>query len=249
MLRKEIKIYYLFAFLLIYYSCSTSTNNIKNGPVCSLISNNYVHENFKLYSNEFEILNDSINIYQDSLVKSFLFIYNESWQLDSMICINSLKDRLVAAINVSYGIGKQGTSDDISKILGKKINNKWYFFMGGGNLVVPRSMYGKSEMNPLTFHELSQIARKEFLESALIKNEKGEYIINDKWIDDHFYNAGFDNFNYHKNPGMVSEGEEYQLPRDKEKTDSVHWYLIIHKWTEKIDTNEYKPLRKNKLNS
>lgn len=73
--------------------------------------------------------------------------------------------------------------------------------------------------------------------------------MNDKWIDEHFYNAGYDSFTHHRKPGMVSPGEEYQMPRDKAKTDSVHWWLITDKWKHKIDTNEYKPLRRNKINN
>jgi hypothetical protein len=92
-------------------------------------------------------------------------------------------------------------------------------------------MYGKDEMHPLTFHELSQIGRKNFLESSLIKNAAGEYVVNDKWIDAHFYNNGF-----------ALKG--WDIIKDKVKCDSVHWYDILHKWKEKIDTNEYKPFRR-----
>lgn len=247
MLKRENKIFYLLNCLIIFYSCSNSNNN--GNATNDLKSNIYTKNKFKEYSNIYTIVNDSVKLYSDSLLTEYLHIYGEDWQIDSMICINSNYDKLVTTINSSTGIGKNCKMDEVTKLLGKKINSKWYFFEGGGTLVVPREYYGKNEMNPLTFHELSQIARKNFLESALIKNEKGEYIVNDKWIDEHFYNNGFYTFGYHKNPGMISEGEEYQMPRDKAKFDSVHWYYILHKWTEKIDTNEYKPLRKNKVNS
>lgn len=192
------------------------------------ISNNYTSNNFKFYSKIYTIINDSIITYQDSLLNEYLHIYGEEWQIDSMVCINSHNDKLVATINNSNGIGEYGTSDAITKFLGKKINNKWYFFEGGGTLVVPRDMYGKDEMNPLSFSELSQIARKEFLASALIKNEQGEWIVSDKWIDDHFY------YN-----GMCADCKTTQ------EYDSVHWFKILDKWNHKIDTNEYKPLKKH----
>ncbi|MEO6903439.1 MAG: hypothetical protein ABI241_10130 [Bacteroidia bacterium] len=87
-------------------------------------------------------------------------------------------------------------------------------------------MFGKDEMHPLTFHELSQIAREEFLESALIKNAAGEYVVNDKWIDAHFYQNGYGDY------------------KTKEEYDSVHWNVILKKWKVKIDTNEYKPFHR-----
>ena len=103
-------------------------------------------------------------------------------------------------------------------------------FKGGGTLIIPRDMYGKDEMHPLSFHELSQIARKEMMESALVK-KNGEYVVSDKWVDDHFYQIGY---------GKYDNRASY---------DSIHWMLIQRKWKEKIDTNEYKPLRKNNANT
>lgn len=170
------------------------------------------------------------------------YIYD--WVVDSMICINSTQDKLVGIVVSSAGVYPEDVTDDATKFLGKKINGIWYFFKSGGSLAILRSSYGKTGKNPLSFHELSQIARKEMLEGALIKNEKGEFVVDDKWVEEHFYNAGFDTFNHHKIYGMVSPGEEYQMPRDKEKTDSVHWHLILDKWNHKIDTNEYKPREK-----
>jgi hypothetical protein len=143
-----------------------------------------------------------------------------------MICLNSSSDKMVTTINISVGVCGDCRMDAITKLLGKKINGIWYFFEGGGTLIVPRDMYGKDAMHPLTFHELSQIARKEFLESALIKNAAGEYVVNDKWVDDHFYQNGFGNY------------------KSKAEYDSVHWMMILQKWKYRIDTNEYKPLHR-----
>ncbi len=241
MLKKDIKnIFALFLFLLLQ-SCDSE---IKEKEKSS--SNNYVETNFAKYKQIYFDANDSIVYYANSKLSSFLTEYSNKWQVDSMMCINSTSDKLVGVIISSVGILNHDVTDDATKFLGKKINGNWYFFKGGGSLAIPRSLYGKTGSDTLSFHELSQIARKEFLESSLIQNEKGKYIVNDKWVDEHFYNAGFDNFTHHKVYGLVSPGEEYQMPRDKEKTDSVHWHLIIDKWKHKIDTNEYKPLRKTK---
>ncbi|MEO6903434.1 MAG: hypothetical protein ABI315_09780 [Bacteroidia bacterium] len=144
-----------------------------------------------------------------------------------MICINSEGNKLVVTLNYSLNACDDCMSDLVSNLLGKKINNTWYFFIGGGHLIIPRNYYGKDAMHPLSFHELSQIARKNVLESSLIKNAAGEYIVNDKWVDAQFYQNGFGDY------------------KTKEEYDSVHWTMILKKWKSRIDTNEYKPMYRN----
>ena len=188
---------------------------------------NYVKRNFSSYSNVYRIINDSIKLYLDSTLGSVGFIYQEDWQVDSMVCIDLKEQKIYFALINSSGAGRGCTADVIGEFLGKKIDNKWYFFSGGGTLIIPRDMYGKDEMHPLSFHELSQSARKEMMESALIKKD-GEYVVSDEWIDRHFYNNGYGEYD------------------NRAAYDSVHWALIMRKWKEKIDTNEYKPIKRNK---
>ena len=192
---------------------------------------NYVKRHFSSYSNVYQVINDSIKLFLDSTLGSVGFIYQEAWQVDSMVCIDLKEQKIYFALINSSGTGKGCTADVIGEFLGKKINGIWYFFRGGDNLIIPRDIYGKDEMHPLSFHELSQIARKEMLESALFKKD-GEYVVSDKWIDDHFYQNGY---------GKYDTRAQY---------DSIHWMLITRKWKEKIDTNEYKPVKKEaKANS
>lgn len=210
---------YLFVCLFVCSSCSRENK-----------TELYVKNNIKNYEYLYKIANDSINLYLDSLLNDFLHIYEEEWQLDSMICINSTRNKMVGTINSSSGIGKNCSMDEVTKILGKKINGKWYFFEGGGTLVVPRDLYGKDEMHPLSMHELSQIARKEFLQGALIKNENGDYVVSDKWVNRHFeYN------------GMCAHC------KTTAQYDSTHWQKITDKWKHKIDTAEYKKQKESVL--
>ena len=182
----------------------------------------YVNKNFNQYDTNYKLLKDSINYYSVSLLKDVYFIYKDEWQIDSLICLNSSKNELVSAIIVSSGKGKKGRSDAITKYLGKKIKGNWYFFQGGGTLIVPRDMYGKDENHPLSFKELSVIARKEmFGVNAFIKKD-GEFVVNDKWVKEHF------EFN-----GMCAHCKTH------EQYDSTHWKKITDKWKHKIDTNEY----------
>lgn len=184
--------------------------------------NHYVSFNNSQICQIHSTLSDSIRTYLKSYLLITKSIMNQDWAVDSFICINSKKDKLVATINNSNGIGEVGTSDAVGKILGKKINNHWYFFEGGGTLIVPRDMYGKDKNHPLSMHELSQIAHKEmFGENCLIKKD-GEYIVNDAWVDQHFYDKGWGNF------------------KRKEQYDSVHWFYIIDKWNHKFDPKEFE---------
>jgi hypothetical protein len=221
MLKKGIKHTITILLFLSTYSCGNHDDDK---------SQSYLKTNFNSYSDIYSTLHDSISTYVDSLLGTFGPEYLYGWSIDSLICINSTKDKLFAITIEKKGIGKKFSSDDAMELLGKKINGKWYFFKGGGALTIPRDMYGFSEENPPSQYALSQIARKNMLEPALIK-KNGEYVVSDKWIDDHFYNNGYGNYN------------------NRAAYDSVHWTPIMKKWKEKIDTNEYKPLKKKTENS
>lgn len=221
MLKGGIKIYYLLFIICSFIGCS---NNTKSNGTSKC--NHYVKEHFSDFSEEYNLLNDSIKRYVASNLKSFGAEHLYEWQLDSMICINSKHNKLTAVIISSVGIFKEDVTDDATKILGKRIDNKWFFFKGGGSLAIPRSSYGKTGADPLSFYELSQIARENLLSGALIKDENGNYVVNDAWVEKHFYNNGYGNFS------------------NRAAYDSVHWKIILDKWKHKIDTNEYKPLQK-----
>ena len=216
-LRKiKLSIYILF-FLIIQIACSYKT-----------AIDEYSTTYFKNYANEYLTTVDSVKLYTDSLLSDFVGEYIWKWEIDSMVCLNSSKNLLFTTVNISSGSNKEAVSDEIIGLLGKKIKSKWYFFHGGGTLIVPRDMYKKDEMHPLSFKELSVIARKEmFGENALIKKD-GEFVVNDKWVEDHFeYN------------GMCAHCKTH------EQYDSTHWKKIIDKWKHKIDTNEFKRQIKN----
>jgi len=222
MLKRDIR--FIFILFFIYFSCENVNTRSKSSNIKSDL---YVKENFRKYSDKYKILKDSVTLYVDSLLATYQSQYLWDWEVDSLFCLNKLGDKLVTTININHGSCKECVSESVQKILGKKINGKWYFLQGA-NLVVPRDMYGKDAIHPLSFHELSQIARTEFLSGALVKGKNGKYVVDDNWVDEHFYNLGWGRF------------------KDTAKYDSVHWFYITDKWKHKIDTNQYKPLRKNK---
>jgi hypothetical protein len=202
----------VFSSLVFFLFCTSCSNESDKG-------NKYVRENFSKYENEYSIIKDSVNMYTDSLLKDFVGEYMWKWRIDSLLFLDSKKEKLVATILISSGADKEAVSDEILKILGKKVNGRWFFFHGGGALIVPRDMYGASEMNPLSFGKLSQIARQEVMIGGL-----GDSV--DSWINGHFeYN------------GMCAHCKTHA------QFDSTHWQKITEKWKARIDTNEFKKKR------
>lgn len=212
MLRKENNLFiYLFFCLFIFLSCLRENK-----------SNKYIEDNFESFENEFYLIKDSVKKYSESILEDYSGEYMWHWIIDSLVCLNSSNDKLIAVSIISTGSCKDCKSDEVVMMLGKKINNFWYFFQGS-TLIVPRDLYGKDEYHPLSFHELSQIARKEmFGENCLIKKD-GKWIVNDKWVDYYFYNSGV--------CGHCITKEQF---------DSAHWVQINRKWKHKIDTTEFK---------
>lgn len=198
------------------FSCSQKTANDR-----------YVDENYQEYADMHQLCIDSVRYYANSFLGDFIGEYFWRWQIDSLVCINSTNDKLVTTINISSGASKEAVSDEILKLLGIKKNNKWYFFHGGGALIVPRDMFKKNEMNPISFHELSQIARKEFMTGSIGK-VNGKYVVIDEWIRQHFeYN------------GMCGHC------KTKQQYDSTYWQAITDKWKHRIDTNKLKRKTEN----
>ena len=223
MLKKEIRLFIIVVIFLLY-ACQNDKGKAKQS------TNKYVAEHFGTYQPIYNQITNCIKVCLDSMVSSYSTEYYDEWHVDSLLCINSESDKLVTTVNQSSGVGSNAGSDQIEKLLAKKINGKWYVFKAGEALTVPRDFYGRDSLHPINFYELSQIARKEFLEGALKEQADGSYEVNDEFIDYHFYNG--------------YGGTE----RTKEQKDSIHWTLIRGQWKYRIDTNEYKPLRKHKYN-
>lgn len=189
---------------------------------CGNIQEDYINNNFNDYADEYKIINDSVRFYVNSELEEYKNLYMQEWEIDSLVLFNKEKDKLYTTINNSSGIGKYGTSDAITELIGEKINGKWYFIQGA-SLVVPRDMYGKDEYHPLTFKELSQIARKEMFGDVLSKSN-GKFIVNEYWMNELFYNNGFGR-------------STWSFPKYKNQYDSVRWFYITDKWKHKLDTH------------
>ena len=93
-----------------------------------------------------------------------------SFQLDSLLCFNKNRNRVVSTI--LYGGCRTDQSDLIQTCYGAKIKNKWYFF-GGASYTLLRDYYGSDINTPLSFEKMHEIALEEIYSGYLIKKDKG----------------------------------------------------------------------------
>jgi len=115
-------------------------------------------------------------------------IIDSTYQIDSLKCFNTQKDKVVTAI-LAKSTSLNAVMDGIHFFYGVKIRNTWYFFEGA-TIYLPREYYQKDIHTPLSFEKLHEIAMKEVFSGYLIKDEKGNWQINDKFFEYHFYNKG-----------------------------------------------------------
>ena len=109
-------------------------------------------------------------------------IIDSTFQVDTLKCFNAQKDKVVTAI-LAKSMTSDAVMDGIHFFYGVKIKNRWYFFEGA-TIFLPREMYEKNISVPLSFEKLHEIAMKEIFSGYLIKDEKGNWIINDKFFDE-----------------------------------------------------------------
>ena len=151
-------------------------------------------------------------------------------RVDSLMCFNKLKNKMVTAIlekgcNEDYG-------DGIHILYGAKIKGQWYFF-SGAYILLPREIYVSKDIvhEPLSFSKLHEIALEEVFSGYLIKKKKDvgwwnnlfspeyEYEINEKWFDSHFKTS----WGYYKNDKFIT-------PTTQEEWDSLYLEKALSIW-------------------
>lgn len=185
MLRKENKVISLIYFLSILLGCVNSNN--KQANLDEIKVNGFKNA---IYISTYKNANDSITFFIQNNLLNLQMASLRRWEIDSMLCFNTNKDRCVILI-LEQGIGKEYTSEAIEILLGEKINANWYFFLEGSTLYLPRDMYTKDIHNPLPFSKLSEIAHKELMGGYLKRMPNGKYEINDAWVNSHFEGNGW----------------------------------------------------------
>src|SRR5687768_8525256 len=86
MLKRGINLVVITLLITLLYSCADNKSKSKN----------YLETNYKNYSSIHDLIKDSVNIYIDSLLEEFTPEYIYGWTVDSLVCINREKDKLVA---------------------------------------------------------------------------------------------------------------------------------------------------------
>ncbi len=112
-----------------------------------------------------------------------------SYKIDSLICLNTDKTRLICARHLYVNV-INSNSDDLQFLFGERIMNKWYFFKGP-SIVIPREMVPNHPLNkPLNYQQLHQIALKEVYGGYL----KADGTINENYFTSQFEDSGWGNF-------------------------------------------------------
>ncbi len=197
--------YLVLPLLLSMVSCSRSSKIDDKTQV-------YVNTNFDTYSDTYREVQEWLNYMIKNKKKAVTqLIFNPSFEIDKLILFNESQTKCIGAINFrlenSYHLT---TVDFIRRYQGVKIENKWYYFMGG-SLVIPRERYKYDPYKSLSFEELSYLARTEFL--------YGFYTISDDTLEEN--HEGIDKYI------TISKGIKYP---DGETDDNwVHYYEYVMK--------------------
>lgn len=137
-------------------------------------------ENFDL--DLYNSIKDTLSIWRkDSLISVKQIFFDNFWQVDSLILINNDTNKMFGLLLAANNSFKNGVYDDLIDLAGAKINGKWYFFFGSSS-VIDRATYQDSIYSPLTFDELSYLARQN-LAGAFYKDGKGDVKVRESFFD------------------------------------------------------------------
>ena len=178
MLHQRNKILVLLFITLLSWQCQRVKYNKKKMHTirkeCMVKSQEIIgkKEYWQIYNN----INDSINNWIKH--KLGLYKYYKSFKVDTILCINSAKNKLITGILLKC-VSDECSQDDIIYFNGVKIKSKWYFF-DGPSLVLIRKYYQKNIHKPLSWEIMEQIAADQLYRGYL--NKDGS--INDNFFYD-----------------------------------------------------------------
>lgn len=159
--------------LLLFFSCSKQNN--KNEIFSIPFIEKKIIESKFIYN---ELLDSIILWKYDSLLVSKPYFVNERWKLDSLIILSSDSTRIFATMLRQK---KTVPADGLEDLAGVKINGKWYFFFWSST-IIDRATYQDSIYSPLTFDELSYLARQN-LSSAFYPDKDGKLKVREDFFD------------------------------------------------------------------
>lgn len=249
----------LIILLIVVVSCSKQNNKTE------LFSSPFIEK--KIIDSKFiykELLDSILSWRYESLSVSKPYFVNEQWKIDNLIILSSDSTRLFATMMRQK---KTVPADGLEDIGGAKINGKWYFFFGSST-VIDRASYQDSIYSPMTFDELSYLAR-ENMSGAFFQDENGDVKVRETFFDfmddpngwglppestrtdiDSLIVAGNKKMRQYKiDPAEIEQikAEMAKSVRPKEPIPDLKWYEKIFPKEKKLfETDEWKEYVKSK---
>ncbi len=108
-------------------ACSEKSRKTDNKEILK-ISQNIMGK--KEYDKIYEQARDTLKKWEQSKLEGAKWAWILNYQLDSIFCFNTDKNRMVTAILIQCNQLKCQT-DEVQYLYGAKIKERWYFFGGG----------------------------------------------------------------------------------------------------------------------
>ncbi|MFN8407514.1 MAG: hypothetical protein U0X71_08575 [Sphingobacteriaceae bacterium] len=180
---------------------------------------------------------DSLNAWCSAKLLGYESVWSDrSYRLDSTLCFNRGKDRMVTAILVQCN-ESICEADAVKYFYGAKIKGQWYFFKGGGTMVVIREHYQKDIHTPVSFEKLHELAMGNMLRGYVKKSKEGKWEINDAFFTSLMENVGWGDFDNQSHEDTVAYGKRFI--NKKEYFESIYFDVAKSYWVKpkkKVDT-------------
>ncbi|TXI15495.1 MAG: hypothetical protein E6Q66_03230 [Pedobacter sp.] len=179
------------------------------------------------YNRVYKQVSDSLNTWCLAKLPAYESVWYYTYRLDSVLCFNSEKDRMVTAILVQCDLSTC-QMDNVHYFYGAKIKGQWYFFFGGGTMAIPRENYQSDIHIPLSFQKLHELAMNNMFRGYLKKNKDGVWQINEAFFTHHFEGVGWGDFNKQSHKDTAAYGRRFT--NKKEYYESIYLRGLNDKW-------------------
>lgn len=159
------------------------------GKKDALIKRTVLYESFSKrnlseneYTKIYKSASDSINLWTERDLKSYLDCKLYDYRIDSLICVNSDRSKCVMTLLFRVDI-ESSVGDGLDFFYGVKLHEQWYFFRGP-SIHLPREYYQKDIHTPLSWEKLHELAMTEIFSGYLRRDAAGQWQINDHFFDD-----------------------------------------------------------------
>ena len=171
------------------------------------------------YDKLYKQVSDSLDLWCSAKLPAYESVWYYNYRLDSVLCFNSSKNRMVTGILIQCD-KSTCQMDDVEYFYGAKIKGQWYFFRGGGTMAVLRENYQKDIRSPLSFEKLHELAMSNMFRGYIKKNAAGEWEINDAFFTHHFEGLGWGDFDNQSHEDTVAYGKRFT--NKKEYYESIY---------------------------